>query len=438
MINDPGQQGNRLASDDIFADVPKYVSAVQVADAAGICLSCFDHNARLLDASAAFCALHNTTRASLVGVAIDQLYAGSLWTEVRAQLFQVLSTGESVAVEYALARDGQAPHWRRSRAWPLRNAQGEIIGVIDSSLDVDDEVRSRAKLEESERRLAVVANNTPHPLSYLDLDRRYVFANDAFLRNEQLKRESVIGAVFSAVHPTETVRLVVPMLERAFRGERCLLESQRPEADGSRRWVRSEFAPDFDDQGEVRGVYVVGTDIHDLKIAQERLHTMAHTDALTGLPNRPALRDYVDRRLASAARAHSKLAVLFIDLDGFKTINDGHGHRMGDDVLRLVSRALLGAFREGDFLGRLAGDEFMAVLDDVVDREEAVRVAQRGVDAVNRPWVLDGRELRVTASIGVAVFPEDGATYDSLFRASDQAMYRAKGRGRNRVQTVAE
>ncbi len=438
MIDDPGRLGNRLANDDIFADVPKYVSAVQVADATGVCLSCFDHNARLLDASAAFCDLHSSTRAKLIGVTIDQLYAGPQWTEVRAQLFQVLSTGDSVAVEFAISRDGHTAQWRRSRAWPLRNAQGDIIGVIDASLDVDGEVRSRAKLQESERRLAVVANNTPHPLSYLDLNRRYLFANDAFLRSERLKRENVIGAEFSAVHPAETLGLIKPMLERAFRGERCLLESQQPEADGTRRWVRAEFAPDFDDAGEVRGVYVAGTDIHDLKIAQERLHTMAHTDALTGLPNRPALRDYVDRRLASAARAQTKLAVLFIDLDGFKTINDGHGHRMGDDLLRMVSRALLGAFREGDFLGRLAGDEFMAVLDDVTDRDEAVRVAQRGVDAVNRPWMLDSRELRVTASIGIAMFPEDGATYDSLFRASDQAMYRAKGKGRNRVQTVGD
>ncbi len=218
-------------------------------------------------------------------------------------------------------------------------------------------------------------------------------------------------------------------------GQRCMLEWAPLSADGARRWLRSELFPDIDSAGNVIGVYFVATDIHDLKLAHDRVKSLANTDALTGLPNRPALRETIDRALHETKDGAQHFAVLFIDLDGFKQVNDQHGHRYGDEVLIACSSAIAAVMREQDFIGRLAGDEFMAMLAGS-GRKEAVQVAQRVIDAVAALTHVDEQAISLTASVGVAFFPEDGKNFDSLFRASDAAMYIAKQRGKNQVFAI--
>ncbi|HZU52552.1 MAG TPA: EAL domain-containing protein [Holophagaceae bacterium] len=165
-----------------------------------------------------------------------------------------------------------------------------------------------------------------------------------------------------------------------------------------------------------------------------RLTHQAHHDALTGLPNRVLLEDRLTQALAQARRNDQRVALLFIDLDGFKGVNDSLGHPAGDALLRLVADRLAGSVRASDTLARMGGDEFAVVLQEVRDTPSAARVAEKLLESLRLPFRVEGRDLHISASIGVAFFPEDGVDAETLLRHADVAMYRAKALGRDACQ----
>ncbi|MCX7897014.1 MAG: EAL domain-containing protein [Rhodocyclaceae bacterium] len=168
--------------------------------------------------------------------------------------------------------------------------------------------------------------------------------------------------------------------------------------------------------------------------AEQRIWQMAHHDALTGLPNRALLYDRIGQALAKAERDDKRLALLFLDLDRFKNINDTLGHEVGDALLRAVAERIRGVIRATDTLARLGGDEFVILAQDLGDAEAAARIAEKIVQALNEPFVVGPHRLHSGASIGIAIFPEDGRDIHALMRHADTAMYQAKRRGRNRYQ----
>lgn len=170
-------------------------------------------------------------------------------------------------------------------------------------------------------------------------------------------------------------------------------------------------------------------EINNLREAQENLAFLANHDALTGLPNRKLLHDRLEYSIA--ARNQTRIAVLFLDLDNFKTINDSLGHRVGDQLLIAVGRTLTNCVREGDTVSRIGGDEFVIVLADIATPESAAVAAQKVIDAVVQPINLQGNELSISASIGISIYPSDGVTVDSLMKNADIAMYRAKEKGKS-------
>jgi diguanylate cyclase (GGDEF)-like protein len=170
----------------------------------------------------------------------------------------------------------------------------------------------------------------------------------------------------------------------------------------------------------------------DLARSRQHEHYLATHDSLTTLPNRLALMDHLLRTLAYAARTQSQLAVLFLDLDRFKNINDSLGHGIGDELLRIVSQRLVRLLRKSDMVARLGGDEFIIMLRGIKRDLDAARAARKITEAMMRPFLLNGKEYRITASIGIAIYPEDGTTIDVLMRNADTAMYHAKDAGPNR------
>ena len=202
----------------------------------------------------------------------------------------------------------------------------------------------------------------------------------------------------------------------------------------------------FDD--ELRAVTIVGTakDISERKCSEREIHRLAYYDSLTGLPNRVLFKDRVTQALAHAHRYQSTLAVLFLDLDRFKVINDTLGHNAGDRLLKQVAERLTDSVRHSDSIGRstekeethelarLGGDEFTALLTNIRDPQDAGTVARRILEALAKPFLIDGHEITVTASVGIAIFPTDGDSVDFLLKSSDIAMYHAKDQGRNNFQ----
>ena len=193
-----------------------------------------------------------------------------------------------------------------------------------------------------------------------------------------------------------------------------------------------------DTHGVVRNYVVLAADITPMKTYQKQLENLAHFDGLTLLPNRLLLADRLDQAMKQSQRRKHSLAVVFLDLDGFKAVNDRYGHGTGDELLVVVSQRMKGALRVGDTLARIGGDEFVVVLADLDQPADSEPVLERLLQAAADPVTLGDAEIQVSASMGVAVYPRDGTHADLLLRRADQSMYLAKQTGRNRYRFFSE
>lgn len=208
--------------------------------------------------------------------------------------------------------------------------------------------------------------------------------------------------------------------------------------DGTERAIEDSAAPVRDEAGEITGAVLVFHDATGQKAAQREIEHLAYHDHLTGLPNRRLLQDRIEKALSHAVRQETKLALLFIDLDHFKVINDTLGHEYGDLLLMAASDRLRSCVREQDTIARTGGDEFVVVLIDIKDDNDVVGVAQKILETMSQPYQVKGSELRSTPSIGISIYPEDGRSIDILMKHADVAMYHAKERGRAGYHFFAE
>jgi diguanylate cyclase (GGDEF)-like protein/PAS domain S-box-containing protein len=189
-----------------------------------------------------------------------------------------------------------------------------------------------------------------------------------------------------------------------------------------------------DGEGKVTNYVAIFSDITALKNMERRFHHLAHHDPLTGLPNRLLFQDRLQLALVQAKRQQQALAVLFIDIDNFKTINDMLGHAVGDQLIKTTAERLTQCVRNADTVARLGGDEFVALLVNLKNPQDAERVAKKIISAVAKVFVVEGHELSITASIGVSLYPQDGQDTNALIKNADTAMYRAKQHGKNNYQ----
>lgn len=206
------------------------------------------------------------------------------------------------------------------------------------------------------------------------------------------------------------------------------------EADQARFHIEDSAAPIRKEDGSIIGAVMVFHDVTERRSAQNRLRHIAFHDDLTGLPNRALFQESLLRGMQDARDSGQRLAVLFMDLDRFKTINDSLGHAIGDELLILVGQRLQRCVRETDIVSRMGGDEFTAVLKDLDRAESAGLVAANIIEALSAPFQIHGQDLRISASIGITLYPDDGDHVDVLLKNADTAMYHAKDKGRNNFQ----
>jgi diguanylate cyclase (GGDEF)-like protein len=201
--------------------------------------------------------------------------------------------------------------------------------------------------------------------------------------------------------------------------------------DGTQIFVENSVSPLRDKNRNIIGFRAVSRDVTQRKQFEQKLADMATHDPLTGLPNRSLLSDRLTIGLALSRRNGNRLAVLMLDLDRFKVINDTMGHTVGDDLLKAVAGRLESVTRKSDTIARIGGDEFVLVLPQVAQPKDAAKLAQRILDVFQEPFVFDDHRLKITTSIGIAVYPDDGKDIDILLRNADNAMYQAKEEGRD-------
>ena len=289
--------------------------------------------------------------------------------------------------------------------------------------------------EASSTRFANLAAAAPVAILESDADLTIAFANEAA---DRFLGSSIIGMAA----PTLIADLVDDRDQEALneavgtvlRGEASSAQIRIRGTTGSQRWVSFSAVPVRKEPGPFAGAFVSITDITPIKDAEEMLTLQATHDALTGLPNRRMLWDRLATAIARLNRLDGSLAVLFLDLDGFKPVNDHLGHDAGDELLDLVAGRLLHTVRADDTVARLGGDEFVVLLERVPDREHAVMVADKIVRAINVPALLAHGEVRVSASVGIAISTDPLVGPDRLLRDADRAMYAAKRAGRGLVR----
>lgn len=334
-------------------------------------------------------------------------------------------SGESVSYETLYEK-----HVYQVHIEPRRDLEGHITGIIAMALDVTDQhqIREQARLAES--RLRVFAGQIPAVLWSTDRDLRFTWGDGAGLGNLGLRPGEVTGVPLAEYFQNRDPDYEPIAAHRAaLSGETVTFET---EFQG--RAFHCCVEPLLDAHGVVTGTIGAALDITERKRAEEQVQHQAEYDALTDLPNRSLF----DRELGSAIDrakvAASRLAVVFLDLDNFKRVNDALGHLAGDELLRAAANRLKETVRFGDIVSRIGGDEFLLLLPGIDGREGSTCVAEKVLATLSRPFYIQGREIFTSASLGISIFPEDGADPETLIKHADAAMYRAKEAGRSGFQ----
>ena len=340
---------------------------------------------------------------------------------VAAQYDAASAKGVGFQSEYRLRSQAGGWLWVIDVGQPRYASGGEFIGYVGSVLDVTERRQAAKRLEE-------ILESTTDCVVLIDRDYRLTYANG----NARLKlkdRPLAIGQKLRDIFPDEIDGLYAQQFARAF-AEQVPVSFEAPLAGLDNDWFEVHAFPTTDGLSLFfRDVSARRSAEQERLLAQEKIIHMARHDALTGLPNRMMFRERLERVLADN-RSTTQTAVLYLDLDGFKEVNDTAGHAAGDVLLKLVSQRLQQGLRAGDTVARLGGDEFAIIQTQVRQGADAADLAARIVQDLAEPFEVDGRFVAIGASVGIALAPADATDPDELLRAADTALYRAKGDGK--------
>ena len=305
------------------------------------------------------------------------------------------------------------------------------------------------QLAESERLHRYIVNTSPDIIYILDQEGHFTFINERIESLLGFSKEELIGKHYSfLVHHDDMEQAKYVFNERRIgnRASKNIELRLKCKDDGHDRHFNTRTLPiELSSMGmyassdnmdkSYLGTYGIARDVTERKQAEETINFQAYHDLLTKLPNRALLRDRLSLAISHAKRDNEKLAVMFLDLDRFKNINDSLGHMIGDELLQQVSMRLKECIREGDTLARFGGDEFTLLLPRIThERKDAAMLADKITGALKQPFLIDGHELYVSTSIGIALYPQDGTQIDTLIKHADIAMYHVKGQGKNGYQ----
>lgn len=345
-----------------------------------------------------------------------------------------VKTGESLAVERLVRfADGHA-RWMTVRLTP-RIVDGEYLGYYATTSDIHEQKTIEEELRRANTILSAHFDNTPLAVIEWDPELRTVRwsgqAEAIFGWNaaEALGRSLASWRLVYEEDRAASENAVRALVEGPGRHATILNRSYRK--DGSVIWVEWHNSALRDEAGRLVSILSLAQDVSSRIQAEERLQYMAMHDGLTGLPNSVLLNARLDAALSRARRSLGRVGVMFLDLDRFKDVNDSFGHRVGDALLKELAQRIRGALRQSDTLARVSGDEFVVVLEDFPDDTAPEVVARKVLDEVRRPFHVEGHEIHVSGSLGLALHPDDGEDSETLLKNADAAMYHAKELGRN-------
>ena len=313
--------------------------------------------------------------------------------------------------------------WSRS----LKDENGNVIGVLSAVQDITENKRVENEL----LKLSQAVEQSPHSIVITNLKGTIEYVNTTFVNVTGYTKSNAIGKNMRILQSGKTLPSTYQdMWDHVTNGESWTGEFINKRKDGTELIENLKVSPIFQEDGKISNYMASKEDITEKRRSEERIHYLANFDSLTGLPNRSQLEDRLTFSINFARRHNGKLAVLFLDLDQFKDINDTLGHSIGDLLLIELAKRFQSILREEDTVSRLGGDEFIFVIPHT-DMEGISQVAQKILNIIAQPVTIDHNQLTVTGSIGIAVYPIDGTDPETLSKNADIAMYRAKQEGRN-------
>ena len=347
-------------------------------------------------------------------------------------------TGETVSTELKLPQPSGELMWESIHYAPHRDNEENVIGIYAVHTDIDDQKKNEDALRRANWMLSSHISNTPLAVLEWDRDLKLVRWSPQAEIIFGWGGEAVLGMSLTdnpLLHEEDSGAMV-GLINRLLSGQepRETGVTRNYRKDGNTIWCEWYHSALVGDDGKVVSILSFVQDVSSRIQAEERLQYMATRDALTGLPNRLMLNERLTQAIVQARRSGRRVGVLFIDLDRFKNVNDTLGHRIGDELLKSVTRSLTDALRESDLLARLGGDEFMVIVEDFDEPQVLGRIAQKLQDAIAQPFRIEDHDIYVTSSIGISVFPDDSDDPEELMKHADVAMYRSKELGRNTYQ----
>lgn len=403
---------------------------------AGIGVVLADVHGRMVEANPAFLSMVGYTDAELRGEKFRSITHPDdigLNDELRAEVLVGIRDGFQLTKRY-IAKDGRLI-WAKLNCTVMREADGDQPYTVT----VVEDITERKRLEDNMRLAATVFENSGDGLFVTDADNLIIHVNPAFTQITGYEADEVLGKnpriLASGRHDRDffTQLWGALVLDGKWQGE---IWDRRKDGEMFAGW--QSIAMVRDAEGKVQNHVAVLSDITLRKQVEERLSYAANHDPLTRLPNRSLFQERLTRAIARAQRNQNLVALLFIDLDHFKQVNDTMGHLAGDMLLQQVAERLSSCIRQGDTVARLSGDEFTIILEDVQDPRDAAVVGHKVLRQLQEPIKLSGGEAHISSSIGVALYPSDAGDPNTLLKLADAAMYRAKHLGRNGCQFHSE
>jgi diguanylate cyclase (GGDEF)-like protein/PAS domain S-box-containing protein len=410
-----------------------------------------DRQSRFVWLSKAWGAITGNDPEALLGLSDFDIYGPEHAADAYADEQRIMTTGTPVVNKQEHeTRPDRPDRWVTSTKFPLRDDNGEIIGTFGISRDITRLVQAEqaatsnsaalasahAEISRVEAQLRTVLDTSADAIALYDTGLRYQYVNTATERMQQLLSCDLLGRSDRDLGREPAVLTIweAGLAGVLATGESCSVDFSVGTGDQRRDFQAHMAAHRATELGQPVGVVTSTREVTELKRTQDELAHQAVHDPVTGLANRVLLVDRLNHALARMKRRPGRLVLLFIDLDQFKAVNDTYGHGVGDKLLVEAGRRLIAISRPSDTVARFGGDEFVVVLDEFCTDDDAHAAAARVVSSLGEPFVNNGHELFVTASVGLVVTTDPTATAEDLVRDADAAMYQAKARGRNCYQ----
>ncbi len=314
-----------------------------------------------------------------------------------------------------------------------RNVQGKIEFFSSLLHDISAAVEAAATIRSSEARMLSIADALPVMVSFIDREYRYRFVNSLYEVHFGAERSSIVGKSIAEMVGDDAFERYLPYLERAASGETQVFELASNAGVRPAHFV-VKLIPQYDDDRALTGYHFIHQDVTDHKVEQQRLSQLVHADALTGVLNRAGFEVAIEQAMQRTQDHGSAMALLYLDVDRFKSINDEHGHPVGDRFLHAFATRLVRAVRGADVVARLGGDEFVVIAEGLRSIDDVRSIARKILRAMRPEFELSGTTLAITVSIGVAAYTGGPQRVEELVKRADTALYCAKNGGRNRYE----